>query len=87
MSNELADAADLLDSASEAASTGGDRLAELSDQLDELAAGERHADHGRLARIQAAIDEVQPDVDDDVATTIEDAREKINDYRETIEGV
>lgn len=87
MTAELATAGDLLASASTDAAEQGDRLSDLATQLDEMAAGEKHADHGGLARIQAALDEIQPQVSDDVAATIEEARDEIRAYRETIEGV
>lgn len=87
MADELARASDRLASASTDATEHGDRLSELSAQLSDMAEGEKHADHGGLARIQAALDEIQPTVSDDVAATIEQARDEIRSYRETIEGV
>lgn len=87
MTGELATASDLLASASTDAAEHGDRLSDLATQLGEMAEGEKHADHGGLARIQAALDEIQPQVSDDVAATIEEARDEIRAYRETIEGV
>jgi len=87
MADELANASDHLASASTDAQEHGDRLQELSSQLQDLSEREQNADHGRLARIQAALDEVQPNVSDDVAATIEQARDEIRAYRETIEGV
>jgi len=87
MAAELDNASDLLATASTDAATHGDRLSTLATQLSEMASGEKHADHGGLARIQAALDQIQPDVSDEVAATIEQARDEISDYREGIEGV
>jgi hypothetical protein len=86
--DNLADASERL--ASAAQSTDGDaadRLQSLSDQLDTLAERDRGPDHGRLARIESGLDEIQADASDDVAATIEDALDSIRAYRETIEGV
>lgn len=85
MHDQLAAASDHVASAAER--TGNDRLDDLAEQLDSLAQGDRHIDHGRLARIQAALDEVQADASDDVATTIEEGLDAIDAYRETLEGV
>jgi len=85
MHDQLATASDRVASAAERADN--DRLHDLAEQLDSLAQGERHVDHGRLARIQSALDEVQADASDDVAATIEEALDAIDAYRETLEGV
>jgi len=85
MHDQLATASDRVASAAERAAD--DRLHDLAEQLDSLAQGERHADHGRLARIQSALDEVQTDASDDVAATLEEALDAIAAYRETLEGV
>jgi len=85
---DLADAASHLETASESA--GGDshdRLIELADQLNTLATRDSDPDHGRLARIQNALGEVQSDVDNHTAATIDDANDAINAFRETLEGV
>ncbi|MFB6298091.1 MAG: hypothetical protein ABEH56_06190 [Salinirussus sp.] len=85
MHENLASASDLVAEAGEAADN--DRLVDLAEQLDSLARGERHADHGRLARIQSGLDEEQATVDDDVAVTIEEALDAIDAHRETLDGV
>jgi archaellum component FlaC len=87
MRETLATAGDLLASAADDAGEHADRLRDLSDQLGSLAERDRDVDHGRLARIQSGLDEIQPDVSDDVAATIEEANDEINAFRETIEGV
>ncbi len=87
MREHLATASDLLASAADDASDHADRLRELSDQLGSLAEGDRDVDHGRLARIQSGLDEIQPDLDDDAAAPLDEANDEINAFRETIEGV
>lgn len=82
----LADAGELLASI-DAAGEAGDRLDGLAEQLETLATAERGPDHGRLARIQNALSEVKAEVDDDAAATIDEAVERILDYRETVQGV
>ena len=86
---ELTRASELLASAASRTGDDGssDRLADLADQLANLSEGGRGPDHGRLARFQAALDEIQPTVDDETAATIEEARDELSDYRETLEGV
>lgn len=84
--SELATAADLLrDAASNAADA--DRLGDIADQLDTLAERDQGPDHGRLARIQSGLGDVQANASDDVAATIEQALDEIRSFRETIEGV
>ncbi len=86
---DLATASDLLATAADDTDDGdaAERLDSLSDQLDTLADRDRGPDHGRLARIESGLDEVQASVSDEVATTIEEALEAIRAYRETVEGV
>jgi chromosome segregation ATPase len=84
---ELETASERLDSAADSAETNADRLADLADQLDQLAGADRGPDHGRLARIQTALDEIQQEVDDETAATIEDARTEVREYRATVDGV
>mgnify|MGYP000128982705 CR=1 FL=1 len=88
MREHLATASDLLASAADDAGDHADRLRELSDQLGSLADQDRDVDHGRLARIQSGLDEIQPDLDDDdAAAALDEANDEINAFRETIEGV
>jgi hypothetical protein len=85
---ELATAGEHLTAAAER--TDGEtaqRLQELADQLESLAAAESGPDHGRLARIQAALKDVRADAGADAAASIDDADDAINDYREDLEGV
>lgn len=81
-------AADHLAAAADAA--GGDaaeRLDGLANQCASLAERSRGPDHGRLARILTAIDEVGGGVDDAAAEELEDARAELLTYREAVEGV
>jgi hypothetical protein len=84
----LATASDLLASAADD-STGAaaERLSDLAAQLDTLADRDRSPDHGRLARIESGLDELQTDASDDVAATIDEALDAIHEFRETLEGV
>lgn len=86
---ELATASEQLESAATATENGeaSERLSELATQLAALADNESEADHGRIARIQAAIHELNSDVSDDVAETMSEARDELSAYRETIDGV
>lgn len=86
---KLTTASEHLESAATATDNeaASDRLSELANQVATLVENESEADHGRIARIQAAIDELKSDVSDDVAATISDARDELSAYRETLEGV
>lgn len=83
---ELAEASDLLASI-DTSGEPAERLEDIADQLDHLSTADRGPDHGRLARIQTALDEIQTQVDDEGAATIDEALEDIVAYRETVEGV
>lgn len=89
MREELSTASDRLESAAEDASSDDarERLTDLAGQLDTLAARDQDPDHGRLARIESALDEVQSEESDAVAAAVEDALDDIHAFRETIEGV
>lgn len=84
---ELATASEILESATDSTETNADRLTDLAAQLDQLAEADRGPNHGRMARIQTALDEIQKETDDETAATIEDARTEISDYRATVDGV
>lgn len=87
--DNLARASELLATAADDSDDedAAERLGSLSDQLDTLAERDRGPDHGRLARIESGLNEVQGDASDDVAATIDEALEAIRAYRETVEGV
>lgn len=85
---ELATAADMVEDAAVAADgEPAERLDDLAGQLDSLAEAERGPDHGRLARIQSGLHDVEPAVGDEAAACIRDALDEIDAYRETLEGV
>jgi tRNA A22 N-methylase len=87
--SELETASEHLEAAAEA--TGGaaasDRLADLAGQLSKLATADHGADHGRLARIQSALNDLENGDAADVADDIEAADDAINEYRSDLEGV
>jgi hypothetical protein len=81
-------ASEILQEASESASGEvADRLEDQASAFATHAESERGPDHGRLARHENHLHELEDDVDDDVRALIEDAFDAIHDYRETIEGV
>lgn len=87
--SELQDASERLESAAETCddSDASERLTGLAEQLETLATADRGPDHGRLARIQSALAEIEADVDGDTQSEIEAADDRINEFRETLEGV
>ncbi|WP_235853717.1 DUF7553 family protein [Halosimplex salinum] len=84
----LADARDTLESAAEATADddAAERLTSLADQLGTLATRDRDPDHGRLARIENALHDLEESTED-VADRIESAHESVVAFRETVEGV
>ena len=82
----LARASDLLESIDAGGETA-DRIADLAAKLDRQATGDRGPDHGQLARVQTILDDLQTELDDEGAATIEDVRQAVVDYRETVDGV
>ncbi|SFR92496.1 hypothetical protein SAMN05216559_1084 [Halomicrobium zhouii] len=87
--DELATASDLLASAADSTDDEDDaeRLDGLSGQLSDLAEAERGPDHGRLARIENALNDLEASAGDDAAGTIADAHEHVTEYRSGVEGV
>ncbi|WP_299263588.1 DUF7553 family protein [Halorientalis sp.] len=84
---QLETAAENLRTASDATTDeASSRLDDLADQLDDLAARESGPDHGRLARIQSALADLEDGVSTEAGEDIDDADDAINGYRETIEG-
>lgn len=86
---ELAAASDRLESAAEDTESddASERLADLAGQLDTLATAETGPDHGRLARIQSALNDLVSGDGSDVEAAIDDADDHINEYRSDLEGV
>jgi hypothetical protein len=64
-----------------------ERLADLAGQLEDLATADKGPDHGRMARIQNALSELNDEVGAEATTAIDDAKDSISAYRETVEGV
>jgi molecular chaperone GrpE (heat shock protein) len=87
--SELTGAVEQLESAASETTDddASERLSELAAQVTDIADGETKADHGRIARIQAALDELQSSVEDDVAAMVDRARDKLSSYREGLDGV
>lgn len=88
MSQEkLREASDVLREASE--STDGEaseRLRTQADALAELADAKRGPDHGRVARHQQKLREIEATASE-VGDGIERANALLDEYRETVEGV
>lgn len=82
----LASARDTLESAAEETSDDDvtDQLESQADQLDTLATRDRGPDHGRLARIENALHDLE---DSDVGDQVEAAHESVVAFRETVDGV
>jgi hypothetical protein len=78
-SEELRAAADLADGDER------DRLETQADSLAELA--ETGADHGRLARHENALREVEAATGDEVGEHIQAAMDAITEHRKTLDGV
>jgi len=85
----LATASDELESAAEGTddSAAGERLSDLSAQLRTLSTADRGPDHGRLARIQSALNDLKTGDAADAASSIEAANGAINEYRSDLDGV
>jgi len=85
--SELATAADRLDAAVDATDddAAADRLGDVAAQLRDLAEADRDPDHGRLARIESKLHDV--DVGESAATEIDEAFASIRSFRETLDGV
>lgn len=85
---ELAEASDLCRRAAEGVEGGArDRLHEQSRQLAELADRERDPDHGRLARHMNALAELADELDGEAADLVAEARDRVGEFREGVEGV
>lgn len=86
--DELIAASDALAAVADHASD--DRAAGLTETAETLAAlAERDhgADHGRLARIEYTLRELQDGADEGVSDGIDDALGHIKAFRKTVEGV
>jgi len=65
-----------------------ERAEDLAETLRTLADRDRGPDHGRLARIERALSELNEGADDEEATeALDKTTEHVQAYRETVEGV
>lgn len=86
--DQLQTAAQHLRTATESADgDAAERLTELAEKLDSLATADRGPDHGGMARIQNALNDLKDDVGSEAVSAIDDAKDAISDYRSTVEGV
>ena len=85
----LASASDRLEAAADRTDDedAAERLRDLAGQLDTLAERERGPDHGRLARIENALGDLQEQAGEDAAAEIEAGHDAVIAFRETVEGV
>ncbi|EMA44447.1 DUF7553 family protein [Halococcus saccharolyticus] len=86
--DRLRTAGELLTDASR--DTDGDlreRIEGLAEQLDDLADADRGPDHGRIARMENALNEIESQLDGDARESVQDAHEHLSEYRSTVSGV
>jgi gas vesicle protein len=85
---KLSEASDnLREAAIEGKAEFEERLYERSDELANLAAADDGPDHGRLARITHALEDLAEDVEEETREHVQQAKEKVKEYRENVEGV
>lgn len=86
--DKLGKASDNLREASiEAKDEFEERLYERSDELATLAAADEGPDHGRLARITHALDDLAENVEEETREHVQKAKKKVKEYRENVDGV
>lgn len=86
---ELTRAADLLREASNGMDDDAlvERTSGTAEQLARFADADRGPDHGRIARIENTLREIEADTEGDVRATVERAHGQLSAYRETVEGI
>ncbi|WP_225334948.1 DUF7553 family protein [Halomicrobium urmianum] len=85
---QLEAASDLLASVADSAEAAdNERLETLAGKLERFAEADRGPDHGSLARVENALDELEAAADDDVTADIREAHEYVTEYRSGVEGV
>lgn len=88
---ELREASDALERAAADADDPElrERLERQADQLADLAGRERDRgpDHGRIARHQGALRDIRDAAGGALDDAIDEANDRLNAYRETVEGV
>jgi hypothetical protein len=89
MSREhLSTASDLLREAAETSDeAAAERLAGFADRLDRMAGADRDPDHGKMASVLLKLDEIADGLDEAEAATVQEAREHVTAFRETVSGV
>jgi hypothetical protein len=87
--NELHAAAETLDDLRAEVSDAetAERVESFADQLRTMADADRGPDHGRLARLEHNLRDLQSDLDGEEAETVGSALDHAKAYRETVEGV
>lgn len=84
--SHLAEAADAVARAADGVEDT-ERATDLAASLRSLAERARGPDHGRLARVENALEELHAGADDDAVAALEDAKAHVEAYRETLPGV
>lgn len=64
-----------------------ERMQSLADKLDRLANADHGPDHGRLARFENALLEMEEGSEGEIVDEITSAHEAVKDYRSGVEGV
>lgn len=64
-----------------------ERLTDLADQIETLAEADHGPDHGRLARFENALLEINRDASAAVVKEVTAAHEALKEYRSGVEGV
>ncbi|WP_049899254.1 DUF7553 family protein [Halococcus agarilyticus] len=64
-----------------------ERIEGLAEQLDDLADADRGPDHGRIARMENALNEIEAQLDGDARENVRAAHEHLSEYRSTVSGV
>ncbi|WP_435319961.1 DUF7553 family protein [Haloarchaeobius sp. TZWSO28] len=86
--DELQSASELLSEAAESASgESKERLQTQADQFAKHAESDRGPDHGRLAKHERILKDVADAEGGEVEAKIDEAIEKIHEYRSTLAGV
>jgi ABC-type transporter Mla subunit MlaD len=77
----------LIDASRDADGDLRERIEGLAEQLDDLADADRGPDHGRIARMENALNEIEAQLDGDARENVRDAHEHLSEYRSTVSGV
>jgi hypothetical protein len=77
----------LIDASQDADGDLRERIEGLAEQLDDLADADRGPDHGRIARMENALNEIEAQLDGDACENVRDAHEHLSEYRSTVSGV